>query len=74
MGELSVVLLFMGTAISRQDLAFVDKLGNPTLRLQSQAQQIFNIYRVTIDLPEPVDKTGEWKLDLVGLTSPNRIT
>jgi hypothetical protein len=52
-------------AISHHGLAFIEKLGNPSLDLQLQTQQIFSIYRATVDLPERVDKAGEWRLDEV---------
>jgi hypothetical protein len=55
--------------------ALFDKSGKPThlgALLGSQYRQIFNFYRVDIDLPEAVDKPRELKLDLVGFSKPQR--
>jgi hypothetical protein len=62
-------------AIPVQDPALVDQSGKPTWlgsHLRSQYRQIFNFYRVDIDLPEAVDKTGDWRLDLVGFDKSQR--
>jgi hypothetical protein len=53
----------------------VDKRGRPTefgLTLDRQLEHLLNFYRAEIEVPEPVDKPQEWKLDLVGLTKSQR--
>ncbi len=51
------------------DRALFDKSGKPTglgVSVGSQFRQISSFYRVSIELPETVDKPREWKLDLAG--------
>ena len=41
-------------------------------RLGSQYRQISNFYRVQINLPERVDKSQDWRLDLAGFSKSQR--
>lgn len=56
-------------------LPLVDKQGKPTqlgLDLDRHLRHLLDFYRVDIDLPEPVDKPRDWKLDLVGFSKSQR--
>jgi hypothetical protein len=58
---------------------FVDNAGNPTgltASLFAQYQQILNVYRISIDLPERLNKPQGWHLDFDGIdrTARNNLT
>lgn len=53
----------------------VDKGGNPTelaRDLERQLRHFLDFYEVHVELPETVDKLKGWKLELAGLSKPQR--
>ncbi len=63
------------SSADHQRWEFVDKSGNPTeltASLFAQYQQILNVYRMTIDLPERLYKPQAWHLDFSGLGRTTR--
>ena len=68
---------YIGHFPSAQYPPLFDKTGQPTqfgIALEEQRRQLSTFYRVEINLPETVDKTREWKLNLTGFSKPQRDT